>query len=408
MSAKLRFLVILCAAAVLVVVVLVANRGPSVDKTTEPSTFSAHPLGCKALFLVLEELGLPVDRLRKPLTRLDAENGILVIIDPRKQRMSGREMTKLAEWVKNGNTLLLFQGHRGKVLSDKDSPDFLPTPSLFGQGRLNDAALHFGLKVKTFPDKTRKSVSATISGILDVHHISVSGKARWKETPDGWTNLAGDDKGPVVLERKLGLGRVFAVSDPTLPSNAQLEKENNLRLILALMLKDTAPSKILFDEYHHGYIIADTFSEYVAESVFYWILVQMIIAGVLFFYSRRAVHAGRFRSLAPPAGRSSLEHVESMAGIFRSCKASSVALEAVMRRFLANLSRKTGVRLRGLNDESLDDLRVNLPGVSENIGVFLRECREAVNAADNPDRALALARKAGELTARINSARRFG
>jgi len=360
------------------------------------SSYSTAPEGCKALYLLLEELQLPVSRLRKSFRSLGQQHGALIVVDARKIPFTARELAKLEAWIKSGNRFVFFQGGLSRA-TGKDSGKSGREP---GATRPRFAARHalerkFGLRVKTFPDSSRSTLRVSSSQLDDVSELNVSKQARWASAPRGWIIPVGDEAGPVVLARTMGKGEIVAVSDPTLIQNRFINRAQNVRLVPALLLGKGRPSAILFDEYHHGYRVSDSLWGYFGSSVFAWIMIQSVVFAALFFYSGRAGRIGTYRSLSRRVGRSSLEHVDSMAGVFASCRAGSVALEAVMRRFLAKLSKKTGVPVKGLEQAGLDD-RLFRPAVAKEVSDLVNDCREAIKANDDSDRVVQLARRLAE------------
>lgn len=359
-----------------------------------PTTYSEGPYGCKALYMVLKELDLPVERYRRPLKELKSRDAVLVIADPRKLPYTKREIDKLKEWIESGNRLVLFQGPRETLFPKKKGEETEPRGPRIKAGMFNYWSREFGLAVDSDSEFTgRSSVEVSPSRIGAVGQISVSREVRWKDVPDDWTVLAKDVRGPILVTRKMGKGGVTALSDATLPANGFLDKEANLRLVLALLLGPGSPKEILFDEYHHGRMIAGSLSAFIGSSVFLWILLQCLVGGLLFFYTRRARLAGRYRSLAEPVGRSSLEYVQSMANIFASCKAGGAALDAILRRFLVELSRRSGISLKKLEDDSDAGESVIAGGVSPATGELVAQCRRAVRINESPETVLGLARR---------------
>ena len=104
-----------------VVVTTLVATGRLEDRSAVSSAYSAHPVGCKALYLVLEELGLPVSRFRRRFTMLDDHSGVLVVVNPHVMPFSRREIATLKQWIKRGNRLVLFQGLETQMgLGDAD------------------------------------------------------------------------------------------------------------------------------------------------------------------------------------------------------------------------------------------------------------------------------------------------
>ncbi|MEW6531163.1 MAG: DUF4350 domain-containing protein [Thermodesulfobacteriota bacterium] len=372
--------------------VLVSDSWSARD--TAASTYSVEPTGCKALYMVLDQLGLPVKRLRRSLSELRRYEGVLVVIQPRRVKYSERETARLKEWVRNGNRLIIIEGFppvRSEKGVDAELMKRLPAPKP-DDGKVA-LARSFGLRLKRGTSQGRRTIPLTDAAFPYVRHISASAVSRWQETPSGWKNLAADEDGPLILSKRLGRGQVVAISDPSFLGNRHVSEEQNLKLALALMLQDPRPAAILFDEYHHGYIQPETIWHYVVTSSFAWIWLQLAIGLGLFFYSRRAQYAGRFRTMAAPAGRSTLEYVDSMAGIFRSCDAAPVALAAVLKRFQNQVTQRTVRRLA--NDQQAAGLRVHPKSATDDRDVdrLVKECQRVAESGGTPDEARVLAHR---------------
>jgi len=378
---------------------------PTTDRVRLPqaSSYSTAPQGCKALYVVLEELQLPVSRFRKPFQFLGQQHGALIVVDARKIPFTARELAKLEAWVKSGNRFVFFQGSLSRVTGkESGKPGREPAAT-----RPRFAARHalerkFGLSVKTFPDSSRSTLHVSSRQLDEIAELDVSKQARWASAPQGWTIPVGDEAGPVVLAKAMGKGEIIAVSDPTLVQNRFIDRAQNVRLVPALLLGKGRPAAILFDEYHHGYRVSDSLWEYFGSSVFAWIMVQGVVFAALFFYSERAGRTGTYRSLSRRVGRSSLEHIDAMAGVFASCRAGSVALEAVMRRFLTKLAKKTGVPVKSLEQAGLDD-RLFGKAVAKKVSDLVNDCNEAIRANDDSNRVVQLARRLAEVQLHSNA-----
>jgi len=362
------------------------------QKVPIPSTYSTSASGTKALYLMLSELQLPVTRFRLPLSRLHKHQGVLVTIDPHSVPYSDREFDKLKGWIEKGNRLIIFHGgpkslvrkarQPGNSGEERDRPGNLWSHSL---------AERFGLFLRKTSGTSRETVPIESDRLYGVERVSLSERTRWREPLKDWKALVGDTRGPVIVSKQIGKGEVTAVCDSTMVSNRYIGAEDNGRLLLALTLENGPPPEILFDEYHHGHAVQESFWGFVASSGFAWLLFQGLIGAALFFYSRRARFAGRFRSLDRPKGRSSLEYVNSMANVLESCRAGSVALEAMLKRFLGQLSRSSGVPLRELENNRVPELTAAaLQGLD--LTQVIEDCKNEMRTGRDSDRILALAR----------------
>jgi len=310
----------------------------------------------------------------------------------------------LKDWIKKGNRLVSFWGmekndfeklfdehpRKHKVTKGKTDP-------------MRKLSTSFGLSMRDFRDSSRKTLHARLSNMDEPMQITVSSNFRWKK-PSGswlWKEIVGDEAGPIVVSRKYGKGSIVAISDASLPSNSQLSNAQNLRMVLALLLENR-PDQILFDEYHHGHKMEETFRAYFLSSIFALVLLQSAVGSAIFFYSKRASYTGRFKSLATAKGRSSLEYVDSMANIFQSCSAGSTALVPIFNRFLAQLSRKTGGPLKAMAEDFPDTVRLFDETQRQDIAGLVKECRDAVSSDTEPPKALTLARRLAAMRAGMN------
>lgn len=378
--------------------------GGSSDETGSysSSTYSIRPGGCKAVYDLFAELQLPVHRLKSSYSRLESRKGVLVVVDPHLVPIGAREIKKLNKWIEDGNRLIVFSG--GPRYLPK-RPSFLPSrPVRSGTGLSKELSLaaKLGLKSSSNRDTSRVVLDVSSLGLHGVDKVSASSFSRWKKLPSGWKTLAGDTAGSVIAKKTLGKGEIIAISDATIPANRNVASQQNARLVTALALEKGRPRAILFDEYHHGYSLAESFWSFAGSSVLGWILLQVLLGSILFFYGKRAKISGRFRSLARPAGRSSVEYVESMAHILESSKASGLVLETLLHRFLVLLSRRTGVPLNRLEQE--DEKHSPLQDAAA-WGV-VKACRRAAKSNPSSRVALLLARRLTGLQTSLKGGRR--
>jgi len=397
MSLRQNLLLLLGFLATAIISAAVLNSATDKVRLPGASSYSTAPEGCKALYLLVEGLQLPVSRFRKSFRFLDPQHGTLIVVDARRIPFTSSELSKLENWIKRGNKLIFFRGGASRVTgkeSGKREREPSNTRPHSSEGR--NLERRFGLGVKTFPNKSRSTLSVSSDQIAGVSELNVSKTARWTSAPQSWDILVSDTAGPIVLSKAMGKGEIIAVSDPTLIQNRFIDRAQNVRLVPALLLSKGRPARILFDEYHHGYRVSESLWGYVGSSVFALIIFQSVVFFGLFFYSKRAGRTGRYRSLDRRVGRSSLEHVDSMAGVFASCRAGSVALEAVLRRFLSRISRKTGVPVKGLEQARHND-RLFGASVAEEVSNLVRECRAAIKADDDTDRVVQLGRRIAEV-----------
>lgn len=362
-----------------------ASTGTSSDETRfTSSTYSTGPKGAKALYLVLEHLEVNTRRWRRSLSGLDSYRGTLVIYNPRSLGIGKRETAKLRAWVSNGNRLVLIPGTGGLPAGCTGA-----ACAVDGLGR---TLLDFGISVRGISDTERTRLAVTLPNVPGTLQVSVGKGSRWNKPDKRWSVLVEDSAGPILVTRKLGRGRVIALSDPTVFSNQHIREEQNLRLALALLMGDKQADRIAFDEYHHGHSMEQNFWAYVGSSVFSWILLQTALGVGLFFYSSRASYAGRFRSLGPPKGRSSMEYIQSMATVLESYMAQTAALEAILNRFVGQMSRRFGIPA-GMLEKGRRPTGAAQTGPAEEAAKVIQECRNAITRGKDSEAVVNLARR---------------
>jgi len=322
----------------------------------------------------------------------------LIAVEPWQVQFTEREIAKLKQWVSEGNRLLIFAGRANP--RPKEWSLLAPTDTSIkprGKGQ-NSLARKLGLRAKRFPNSSRTTLKISSPRVFGVNTLSISNATRWRPVSEEWTVIAADAAGPIIVSKKLDKGEVWAVSDATIVTNQSISLQQNVRLVPAVALEQTRPDNVLFDEYHHGYSLPESFWAYVGSTLFAWIMIQGLVGGVLFFYSKRAHYSGRFRSLGTRPGRSTLEYVHSMANIFESSRAGSLALDAVLQRFLCRLARKAGAPLKDLDRHSIEDI-VARTGVGPDCAGLVEQCRRAVASHRESPEILKLARKLAILSA---------
>jgi hypothetical protein len=401
-STKLKLLFVLgFVAAAAALAFLRPSRGDMTGRYT-PSTYSSGPSGCKALYLLLDELRLPVKRFRQSFLRLPGHHGVLVITGPGMSSFRRREMVRLEQWIKDGNRLILCDGFpRSPSSFGWDEPDKKESRRGSETRRSSSPSAYFHLSLNKSSSASRSTLTVPLPGMEGSVCLSASAESRWETAPREWDMLAGDQAGPLMITRALGKGTVTALADPSLISNSELGREQNLRLILALLLAPGRPEEILFDEYHQGHAAERTLLSYFISSGFFGILIQASVGLGLFFFSKRAQLSGRYRPLASPVGRSSLEYVDSMARVYESCKAAPLALDAIRARFLGEVSHRAGIPIKKLRESKPAQVAAWVGDEKGNLAEVLEECRRVIKSAKGTDETLSAARKLALAARRI-------
>jgi hypothetical protein len=326
---------LLVTALVLLIVLLAvlagSRRRQDVGWDPRPSTYVQSPMGASALWEVLRELRIPVRRRLEPLADAGPIHGPLALLSPTESPSPG-EVHSLADWVRKGGTLV-YAARRGDVTVDS-----------------------LGLRLRSlvsadsgYTELTSAGRPATASAIPLTQGVEVVDGFRRGFDPASArrthaTVLAAAGNVPVVVDFRLGKGRVIAWADAAPLVNRSL-KGSRAALLFARTAADAADGKALwFDEYHHGFGggggTLDGTLRFLARQGAGHATLQVAVAllGLLLLFGRRF---GAPLLPPPPRRRSPLEHVDALAGAYRQAGARTTA----RRLLLAGLARRLGRRV---------------------------------------------------------------
>lgn len=295
-----------------------------------PTSYNTGPFGAKALYLLLQKAGYRVTRNKKPLESIPQNVGTLVLLDPMfGAPVSAKEWHSINQWVEAGHGLLIsvsgFQPTMGweTLQSDNHLENLEPKDT-----RLATAG------VSRFTQEV-----SNVKAMKGFHLSRAYGDAH-----DYLPLLSEEDSLRMAAVRK-GRGWVCVVSDSSPFSNRLLANDDNAVLTLNIMQALTEPSgnrKVWMDEYHHGYSsVAVTLPKLILKPPVRWIVLQGVIALLLFLYSE----GKRFgQPIALTAGRErprSSRFVISMANIYRKAGARDAAYSILRDSFRRDLIRLT-------------------------------------------------------------------
>ena len=337
---------------------LLGGRGAAPARTAgaeaapDPSITNDRASGTKGAFEWTEQLGYQPVPWRQSWSRLSpTETGVLLVIDPEieesfvaltgtggedseRTALTARDAAALRRWLASG------QGHTAILLASRlPSGRSGPKPSPGDQDTFGDA---LDLIVEAASPESRRTEFAPLQpltdteGMLSLH--SESGARITRERPDGLA-LFGDGSGPLALEIPVGRGRLVAVADSRLFSNDTLAKSENAMFLTNLLAHYGHPhGSVLFDEYHHGDVAANSGGS-VWESLgrpLQLAFIQFLLAALCLM----VLLGGRFGPPVPLVRnmtRTSAEYVTSLASLYRRAEASGTALETLYRQFLRDV-----------------------------------------------------------------------
>ncbi|NWF78425.1 MAG: DUF4350 domain-containing protein [Chloroflexi bacterium] len=323
-----------------VALALVIALGPGRASNVPGWSTSSHasgPAGALALYRWLAALDYDVGRLQYTERFAPDPQAALVIVLGPSERYSRDEAAAVAAWVAEGGTLLLADDRPGQAVAS--APLF--------------AAFELELVAPAAEQST------TLAPVLQPGFSSppartiVTGSRAWlRSQRDDVASLAGADDAPVLLGLRHGEGYVFASAALFPFTNRGLAQDDNAALVLNLLRRVPAGARVVFDEYHHGFVRAPSLGSLLLGTAWGWAILYtaLVLAAYLAFTGRRF---GRPIPLqAETARRSSAEYLESMAGLLRRAGRRE-ALQAHYRAsFKRRLARASGLSPQ-LDDEAL-------------------------------------------------------
>ena len=276
------------------------------------TSYSAEAEGTKALYLLLEKLGYKSRRLRIPNFSGRETEGLAIILGPDRPPIEKADAEPLLEWLRHGNTLL-----------------FAPNK--------HDDQLAQALGIELHGGQTPEiSVAPSASTVLSagIQSLAIPSGDRLLARRNDAVQHFGDSAGGVVFSLQEGAGTAIVLSDPYLMTNAGLQEDGSLDLLVNILYSHAADrGTVYFDEYHHGFARRPTVLHLLKGTRLGWALLQVAAAVVLLMYSRGR-RFGQPRPVPTEGHRSSVEYVTSLAGIYRTVQALDLALLNIHRRLL--------------------------------------------------------------------------
>jgi hypothetical protein len=304
---------------VLSIVVLLAfiNRSPrrAPQDTWLPSSFNPVGAGNMALFQTLQDMNWPVERWREPLSRLSKYGTGNVLIITRSAlgfglSFSGQEADLLDEWVKKGNTLLLFG-----ALSDWDDTRMfleqigftLPAKEASVSKFFQPFERETDTSIDTYPPDAAGPTGALIFPRAEPLPISLPPNAKV---------LRQDANEPYLIDVPRGAGHIICGASDRLLSNSFLARGDNLAIVLELLTPGgRPPPHLFFEESHHGFSASYAIVRLLGHPGIP-IAGMLVLLGALAFLGSCLVRFGPVIPLQRETGRSTLEFVDSIADLY--------------------------------------------------------------------------------------------
>ena len=294
-----------------------------------PSSFNAKSSGLKAYFLLLEQQGFRVDRLRAPWQRVGAGDSLLIVAEPTdpKRPVLPEEEAALKKWIAAGGSLLYFAAEPPR--------DFDRSNVLLGGLTISAG----GSDAQTVAPE--KSNSPYLENVKSVQYESAVRLKAAKKA--GYEVLLKDDEGALLLEKTVGKGHILVAALGDIAGNAAIRKGDNALLLVNFASALSGDGVIQFDEYHHG--VGFEVAKGEAGSV--WSVVPtplrlalyaaLALCAALLYNNNRLF--GRLREAPPIIQRSSADYVGSAGTLLRRAKASDLAVSMLYVRFIRDLKK---------------------------------------------------------------------
>jgi len=209
--------------------------------------------------------------------------------------------------------------------------------------------------------------------------ITLAPQAFW-QPGTGVVGLYGDSEKPVVVEYKVGEGKILWLAAATPFTNAGLREEGNLEFFLT-GIEDSGPTTILWDEYVHGYQHASASTG--TNRILGWIALQTVLFGIaiLLAFTRRSgpiwIPEGEQR-LSP------LEFVHTLGLMYEHAKAGGVAVQISRQRFRYLLTRRLGLPVNSSVSELARAVRSRWAVPEQDFATTLSECESCQYDAKVP------------------------
>jgi len=295
------------------------------------STFVNDESGLRALYLLLDEVGIATERVEDPITPDFAPDRTVVLASP-SEPLTENEVLDLLEWTRSGGRLVVV----GSLLA-APSTSRLFTAAGFTAG---------GLPSRAETITTTEHWPAWKG--LDL--IAWPAPARLDEletaTADPWLGesktLIEGNSGALVIQRSMGEGEIVLVAEVRALSNQVLRRGDNALAAVGLLLGDPSENRtVAFDEFHHGFRRggprASLGAALLARLTSTWsgrALLVLVVAGFVYL-AGAAVRFGAAAPGDPPRRRALSEHADALGRLLeasRSTRESLSLLTAGVRR----------------------------------------------------------------------------
>jgi hypothetical protein len=328
----------------------VSNRG----RFSAPySSYGAGPEGTRALYRLVQELGLVPQRLGHEIAHL--EPGTLIAIagcsGSQVRALLRPEREELTRWVEAGG-LLIVAGAEG-YLPDTSGLAFDRRADCRdpGQDSWLEAVLN---EASTDKEALPQDIIALPTGAPLAHVLPFPTKrARTLRigVDSHATELISSAHGPLGLTAPLGRGRVVLLGLPESLTNRRLAIGGGV--VLSRLLEAFAPrGPVWFDEYHLGMGERRSLIRYLRDRGYGLVVLQVALVALALLLARTA-RVGKPREVASAAPRRGASYLQALSRMYEQSGDQAGALKVLARHALARLGRR--YRAVGVEPERVAD-----------------------------------------------------
>jgi len=365
------------------------------------STYRALPDGARGIFLLAQSQKLPVRRSQVPFKQMSEKDALIILGSDIQElqnepawRTPEKEIKTLLKLIQNGMTVVFVLRD---PLVDENLSLLRQLESHRGNKTLEFLDL-FGIQLfQTEDDEPLSEIllpafpSAYLVGVNKLKaaptYLIQMDPAR--ALPLLVVNNSHEMKHVAALA-PLGKGKLIFIAAPALATNQNLLSEDNAAFWLGL-LKTLAKEhrEILFDEYLHGFEEKITIAKLGAGHNLQYVILQLVLAAVLWFFSLR--HFGRPRASGYMPQYESAVYFQGQSHVLQAGKHYSHAANAIVQRLEEEFIQHFSIQPQARNSTLVEALK----SLHEEKAALALEAltQEAIKTQSNPS-LLALARQA--------------
>jgi hypothetical protein len=368
---KATFLITITIAMIILVVatgvsVVLSEKKDNIEIKKDRSVYNKKASGYAAWLEVAEKSGININTWSKSFNALstsEKENFSMVLASPEfiagsRTVYTSADITKLLNWVRNGNTLIVlddFNKASSRQLLNHLNLELAPINT-------EKQESNPGYHDKFFDDKTiyqQEKSTFDISNLQNLNYkankISTTSTVRLKNKYI--KPLVQDDNGIAIGKRDYGSGVIYILTIPDfIENNSLYEPEDNYQFFTNLTTLNN--KEIMINEFVHGYIKTESAFTYYKDTLLSPISKQfaLILIILLWSVSRRF---GKVRPIQEDDRRSTLEYVEAMANLYKQAGLTGTTLAPVYQQFKLNICKELRTDPHIPDDELFSIIRQN-------------------------------------------------